>query len=454
MPALIVLATADSGLADSWARQLPADRITVRFEPKAFSANLAAGLAAMVILDATVEKDLPPALQQCPTIFVGEPRSLPYEQARLSGRAKAYLSYEDSASRLGDFLSLVEELAEKQSMFELLVQKTPAPRRRPPARRRRPCRSIPPNGGISWRGSWKASTPASRSSPSFAAPPARSSRLRTRSSSSSRPMAFARTAAPPLCPCATRWWPISRAIRPWSTAAPGRGPSDPVAELSLRTYLSLWGARLVVPIHDNGHLLGLIALGVRQDGQPYDEADRARAISFARLLRHFLAKSSEFSRLRLLAEKASLGAKYLPSTLVLGPEERVPREVPLAVRDLIGQVRHGRESRRIAPDPAPALPGERRTHPGNRRRLGVLGRGERRGARFRGVRERADRRVLLREIGLTLSHEVSNGLVSLTIVRQLQPGQALPPPILATARADVTQSRDAQPQPDPDAVDA
>jgi hypothetical protein len=214
------------------------------------------------------------------------------------------------------------------------------------------------------------------------------------------------------------------------------GRSDPIAELAMRNYLALWGARLVVPIHDNGHLVGMIALGVRHDGQPYDEADRARAIAFARLLRHFLAKLAEFSRLRLAADQAGLGAKYLPRTLVLGPDESVPRDVPLTVRDLIGQVRHYRETRRALPDARQPFRASAGLVPETG---GVWAFWEEASAEVHdaATRERAGRRELLREIGLTLSHEVSNGLVSLTILRQLQPGQALPPPILATARSDV-----------------
>ena len=47
---------------------------------------------------------------------------------------------------------------------------------------------------------------------------------------------------------------------------------------------------MLVPVHDNGRLLGLIALGVRDDGQHYDEADRTRAVFFARLLRLYLSE--------------------------------------------------------------------------------------------------------------------------------------------------------------------
>ncbi len=75
---------------------------------------------------------------------------------------------------------------------------------------------------------------------------------------------------------------------------PSESGSDHVAEIAVRNRLALWGARLLVPVHDNGRLLGLIAFGVRDDGQPYDEGDRTRAVFFARLLRHSLAKTAQF----------------------------------------------------------------------------------------------------------------------------------------------------------------
>ena len=77
-----------------------------------------------MILDAAAEPNLPSGFAKCPTIYVGEPRSTPFEQARLSGRAKIYLSYEESTTRLGGFLSRwSKEVAEKQSMLDLLIEK-------------------------------------------------------------------------------------------------------------------------------------------------------------------------------------------------------------------------------------------------------------------------------------------------------------------------------------------
>src|SRR5688572_20239387 len=123
MPSLVILVTADSALATAWEKQLPPGRSALRLEPQGFPAGTAPGFAAVVILDAASEALLPPSLVRCPTIFVGEPRSLPFEQARLAGRAKVYLSYEESATRLRDLLPLMDEVAEKQSMMEMLAGK-------------------------------------------------------------------------------------------------------------------------------------------------------------------------------------------------------------------------------------------------------------------------------------------------------------------------------------------
>ena len=134
MPSLLVLATHDTALADAWERQLPAGRVVLRLGTHLMPGGTAPGFAAVVVLDAVCEEALPPPLVCSPTIFVGEPRSLPFEQARLSGRAKAYLSYEESASRLRELLPLVEELAEKQSLVEMLTEKNrrvEAPRPQP-----------------------------------------------------------------------------------------------------------------------------------------------------------------------------------------------------------------------------------------------------------------------------------------------------------------------------------
>ena len=436
MPTLVILATADTALADAWERQLPPGRVALRLAAQAFPAGTAPGFAAVVVLDATAESSLPPSLARCPTIFVGEPRSLPYEQAKLNGRAKVYLSYEESAERLRELLPLVEEVAEKQSMLDLIVEKN---RRAEPVRA--PARSAIPDPSELWdflEGAVENLDTRDRLVAEFR----RASRHLLRASHA---VFFLREAEGFRADRGTSFFaaddPMVGFLENHPAVIDGANwdsPADPVAELAVRNRLAMWGARLLVPVHDNGRLLGLVALGVRDDGQAYDEADRSRAVFFARLLRHLLAKSAQFSRLHLFAEQASLGAKYLPGTLVLGPDESAPRHVPLVVRELIGRVRRSREVARISPSEGQPF----RAGAGLVAETGGVwafweeASGELHDA---AERQRAGRRGMLRELALTLSHELSNALVSLATFRFSTPENPLPHAILEAAKGDVAK---------------
>lgn len=437
MPTLVILATTDAALADAWERQLPTGRIALRLGMHAFPGGTAPGFAAVVVLDAASEASLPSSLLRCPTIFVGEPRSLPFEQARLNGRARAYLSYEESAHRLRDLLPLVEELAEKQSIVEMLAEKN--------RRAEHPARPLPrapaADGGELWdflEGAIENLDSRDRLIAEFR----RASRHVLRASHA---VFFHREPDGFRADRGTSFFAADDPLVAYFENHPividgtnWDSPADPVSELAVRNRLALWGARLLVPVHDNGRLLGLVALGVRDDGQPYDESDRVRAVFFARLLRHFLAKSGQFSRLNHLAELSNLGAKYLPGTLVLGPNENPPRHLPVVVRDLIGQARRSKEVCRAAPSAAQPF----------RASAGLVA--ETGGAwafweessaevHDSAARDRAGRRDVLRELALTLSHELGNALVSLATFRQVGAERPLPLALVETMRNDVAQ---------------
>lgn len=436
MPTLVILATSDRALADAWERQLPPGRIALRLGSQALPSGTTPAFTAVVVLDAVLEPSLPLALIRCPTIFVGEPRSLPFEQARMSGRAKIYLSYDESAMRLRELLPLVEELAEKQSLVEMLAEKS---------RRVEQLRAVPraSNGDSAelWdflEGAIENLDTRDRLIAEFR----RASRHLLRASHA---VFFLREADGFRADRGTSFFaiddPLVRFFETHPAVIDGTNwdsPADPVAELAVRNRLALWGARLLVPVHDNGRLLGLVALGVRDDGQAYDDTDRTRAVYFARLLRHFMARSAEYSRLNHLAADASLGAKYLPATLVLGPDETAPRHVPLVVRDLMGQARHTRDVTRIAPSAGQPF----RASSGIIAETGGVwayweeASGEVHDAM---ARDRAGRRDVLRELALTLSHELGNALVSLTTFRQAGTERPLPAPLIETIKSDVAQ---------------
>lgn len=436
MPSLVILATADSALADAWERQLPPGRSALRLEPQGFPGGTAPGFSAVIVLDATSEALLPASLVRCPTIFVGEPHSLPFEQARLSGRAKVYLSYEESATRLRDFLPLLDEVAEKQSMVDMLTGKS---RRMEPMRS--PARVMTADAAELWdflEGAVENLDTRDRLVAEFR----RASRYMLHASHA---VFFFRDTDGFRADRGTSFFAADDPLVSFFENHPAvidgtswDSPADPVTELAVRNRLALWGARLLVPVHDNGRLLGLIALGVRDDGQTYDEGDRARAVFFARLLRHFLAKSAQLGRLHLLAERANLGAKYLPSTLVLGPDESAPRHVPLIVRELIGQARRTNEVARAMPTDGQPF----------RASAGIIA--ETGGAwafwqeastevHDLATRQRTGRRNLLHELGITLSHELGNALVSLATFRQSSTAHPLPPSLIQTVKNDVAK---------------
>ncbi|PTX92531.1 hypothetical protein DB354_14470 [Opitutus sp. ER46] len=390
----------------------------------------------MVVLDAVAESTLPASLARCPTIFVGEPRSLPFEQARMAGRARAYLSYDESATRLRELLPLVEELAEKQTLVEMLVDK---------ARRADPPRPLARPGPVDSAELWdflEAAVENLESRERLMAEFRRASRHLLRASHA---VFFLRETDGFRADRGTSFFAVDDPMVAFFETHPAvidgnnwDGPADPVAELAVRNRLALWGARLLVPVHDNGRLLGLIALGVRDDGQAYDENDRVRAVFYARLLRHFLTKSVQFSRLNAVADQAGLGAKYLPGTLVLGPNENAPRHVPLVVRDLIGQVRRTREVCRVAPSPEQPF----RACAGMVVETGgvwAFWQEASSEVHENEMRERLGRRALLRDLALTLSHELGNALVSLATFRHAKPGETVPLALVETVRSDIAK---------------
>jgi hypothetical protein len=354
----------------------------------------------------------------------------------MARRAKIFLSYEDSATRLQELLPLLEEVAEKQSMLELLSDKS---------RRTEPSRHVHRAPLADASEFWDFLEGAVENLDTRDRLLAEFRRASRQVLHASHAVFFLREADGFRADRGTSFFPNDDPLVAFFERHPTvidgtnwDGPSDPIGELAVRNRIALWGARLLVPIHDNGRLLGLIALGVRDDGQLYDEPDRSRAVLFARLLRHCLGKCGQLGRLNHVANLVTLGAKYLPGTLVLGPTENAPRHVPLIVRDAIGQARRSHETFRVAPSAGQPF----------RVSAGIIGETsgvwafweEASGEVYDAIaRERAARIAMLREIALTLNHELGNALVSLTTFRQASGERPMPAALMQTVKGDVAQ---------------
>lgn len=436
MSATHLLATDDTDLIRSWWGAVSAGRSVVTLKDSALPLPLPAGVPVVVVLDAAVSHLLPAGLEKCPTIFVGEPGSVPFEQAKLSGRAKIFLSYEQSRTRLTDYLPLVEEIAERSAAVEVLAEKA-----------RRTEGSRPPmKASSSWTEAtqiWDFLEAAVESIGSREQLLSEFRRAARHVLHASYALFFAQDGAGFRSDRGDFLFPANDPLVAYLAKYPAildgaewPGSPDPMAEMAVRHHLMIWSARLIVPIHDNGRLLGLIALGVRDDGLPYDSADRARMVFFARLLRQFLSRSNEVDRLVRHQERWLTGKKYFPNLLILDPEEVLPRTLPLIVRTVAGEVKQSHETKRVLPT----------LHQPYRVSAGIISENDcvwvcwedaSEELRERIHRERLDRLSLLHDLALTLNHELGNSLVSLLALRHSPGAETNSPVLLAAIKRDI-----------------
>jgi hypothetical protein len=436
MPATFLLATDDPDLLRAWWVLVPAGCPIVALSELVEPTPIPPGVPVVVVIDEMAVERLPPQFARFPTVFVGEPQSAPYEQAKAEGRARLFLSYAESRHRLGEFLPLLEEIAEHGALIELHAER---------GRRAESSRPLP-GRAQAWSDNlevWDFLEGALENMASRERLLAEFRRAARQLLRSSYVLFFLREAGgfrsdrgEFSCPSDD---PLITYLSTYPAVLDGAewpGPADPQAELAVRHKLSAWSARLIVPIHDNGRLRGLIAFGVRDDGQPYDAGDRGRAIFIARLLRQFLLQSTQLKQLSEHYDRWRMGEKYLPSVLILGLDEAPPKQVPLAVRALIGEVRQNRETRRLIPGPSQSLRAGAGLLSENQ---GVWAFWEDASADVREAmqKQRSERLALLHDIALTLNHEIGNALVSLAALRHKPGSETNSPVLLAAIKRDI-----------------
>ncbi|HEX2100990.1 MAG TPA: GAF domain-containing protein [Candidatus Synoicihabitans sp.] len=435
MPATYLLATDDPSLLTAWQTQVPRGRTILTLADATGSRALPPGMPLVVVVDAMVTDRVGALLEKSLSIVVGEPHTAPFEQLRLAGRARQTMSYKESLDRLRDYLPLAEELAERTAALDLLMERS---RRTEPSR--------PPFRSTNWadapevwdflEGAIENLASRERLLSEFR----RAARFLLRASHT---VFFLRDESGFRADRGASYCPVDDPGMTYLAAHPlvldgvdWPGPANPIAELAVRNRLALWGARLLVPLHDNGVLIGMIACGVRDDGQPYDEADKARAVFVARLLRQCLSQAQQLGRLTDFHDRARLGERYLPRTLILGPDEDPPRPVPVAVRALIGDARRSRASRRIAPtmeQPFRASAGPIAETGG----VWAIWEEVSEEMVDRRQQQRTARLEWMRDLALTLNHEIGNALVSLSTLRHGAAESLLPPPIRETVQGDL-----------------
>ena len=435
MPASFLIATDDSSLFDAWSALVPKGRPILTMSDLVNYPTLPSGVPIVVVLDALLADRIPAMLEKCPLIVAGQPHTRGYEQLRISGRARHSFSYEESRTRLGEFLPLLEDVAERNAALELFVEKS-----RRSENSRPPVRSVGLGDAPEVWDFLEGAVENLGSRERLLAEFRRASRHLLRASHT---VFFLREESVFRADRGSSHCPVNDPLVVYLSSHPvvldgvsWPGPADPLAEMAVRNRMALWGARLLVPLHDNGHLIGVIACGVRDDGQSYDEADKNRAVFVARLLRQFLSQSQHLGRLARIYDRNLLGERYLPDTLLLGPDEEPPRSVPVAVRSLIGEVRRSRDTRRLKPTTGQPFRGQAGVVAETG---GVWAFWQEASGEIEDLQQgnRHSRLELLRDLALTLNHEVGNSLVSLNSLSHGMKSSNLPVGLQQTVRVDI-----------------
>ncbi|MDI1319072.1 MAG: hypothetical protein PSW75_02620, partial [bacterium] len=124
MPATIILTTLDPALEVAWKNQLAPREPVIFARPADLQRELLRPGARVWITDINDARTRLAAGTGTLVILVGEPHSLPFEQARQHRAARLFLSYDESRARLADSVNLLEEIADKNSQLQTALERT------------------------------------------------------------------------------------------------------------------------------------------------------------------------------------------------------------------------------------------------------------------------------------------------------------------------------------------
>jgi signal transduction histidine kinase len=436
MPATLILTTPDPGLEAAWKKLLSPREPAPFVRPAELQRELLRPGARVWVSDINDPRSKLTAGHGTQIILVGQPHSLPFEQSRQSRTARLYLSYDESRERLAECVNLLEEIADKNSQLQSALDRTR--RSEPPFPVREPTGSNPPEAVESWD-FLESALAHLDDRPRLLDEFRRAARYILKSGKAlfffRQPDAFVSEDDGQRCdlehPVAL-WLeehPAALDIGQWNNI------DDPALDAPIRQQMMSWGARLLIPLHAFGQLMGWMALGPRADGSAYRESDKFRAVLHARLLERCLERSAQLTEYAQADNAAVLRAKYLPGARLITRAELATTELPVEVRAVASEALH---TGKVVTQPA-RVPYRYRVHAGPVPEIdGVWATWEDSAPEIERVQHLLEqhRRELFRNLSLTLSHELSNPLVSLvTFAHVLSRDSNSPTPIGGAALA-------------------
>ena len=378
MPASLILTTPDIGLEAAW-KKLLHPREPVSFaRPADLQRELLRPGARVWISDVNDPRARLAAGQGTLTILVGQPHSLPFEQARQNRGARLFLSYEESRERLAECVNLLEEIADKGSQLQSALDRTR--RSEPPFPvARESTNSAPPESIESWD-FLESALAHLDDRPRLLDEFRRAARYILKSG---KVRYFFRQLETFVSDDEDFRCEANHPIALWLEEHPAAldatqwsGIDDPALDAPIRQVMASWGARLIIPLQTSGQLTGWMALGPRADGAAYRESDKFRAVLHGRLLERCLERSAQLNAYAQIDNAASSA----------DPAGQIPARRPPHHPRRTGHHRTaGRGPRRCQRSPAHRqgrhaarpralpLPRHRRSGARDRRRLGHVG---------------------------------------------------------------------------------
>ncbi len=436
MPATIILTTSDTGLEAAWKKILhPREPITFA-RPADLQRELLRPGARVWISDINDPRTRLATGHGSLVILVGEPHTHPFEQAKQNRSARLFLSYSESRERLGECVNLLEEIADKNSQLQSALERSR--RSEPPfAREAAPAAAEPVE-------SWdflESALAHLDDQPRLLDEFRRAARYILKSG---KVLYFFRQLDAFVSDDEAHRCENTHPLVLWLEEHPAAvdlnqwtGIDDPALDAPIRQQLLTWGARILVPLHTQGQLLGWMALGPRADGAPYRESDRFRAVLHGRLLERCLERSAQLRDYHQAEIANTLRAKFLPGARLISRAELATTELPVEVRAVASEALHTQKNvvqparvpyrYRVQAGPVPEIDGVWAIWEDSAPEI----------ERVQVILEQT-RRELFRNLGLTLSHELSNPLVSLvTFAHLLTRGSTSPVGSPALAQENV-----------------
>ena len=407
MSATFILTTKDAELSAEWTKQVPIPPLTFT-DAEALLRELQRPGARVWVRDVADGHGSFAAHPDTVTILVGEPRSVPFEDAKQGRTTNYYLSYEESRAQLGRVALMAAELAQSRAILSVLndrPKKVDQPSAWPDAPNRRSLDDLEFLAAAIDHLDDK-----NRVIDEFC----RGARSQIRSS---KVVVFLRderryVSSSDGWECSAshdlvRWLQEHAAIVDSSTLD---GVENAAIEAAIRQKLAEWNSRLLVPLEVHGALEGWVTFGPRADGRPYTSVDRDAAIMLGRLLSRLVGQNRMLRAAQSVQRDVALIQKFGPRFCVIGPSGVPEQSLPVEAREIAAQaLRDGKRVEReygrirVAAGPMVGVGG-----------CWVWWDESALTVESSAQKREAERHQILHDLGIMISHELANAMFSVS----------------------------------------